>query len=298
MKSPIQSPLTSPSSPTLIHLYLSGFSGKMGQALQSEIQFQNQSTSDFQIIPMDRVKFLNEIHTTDIVIDFSHPTRSLELVQKLLEHFQGLSLQSSTPHTHSPKTLVIGTTGFDKLLSKQDLILFNSELIQLSKFLPVLKASNFSIPFYCWLEQLKNTVHTLQSSQQKILEIKIIETHHIHKKDSPSGTALWISSVLEPLFKNILIESHRQGEVLGIHEVVIKTIDETLYFKHEVHSRQTFARGALEAALFLSQLAQISQNTTQNAAPQKDFQKIFIPHKILTMDEFIRLRIHPSTRYN
>jgi 4-hydroxy-tetrahydrodipicolinate reductase len=76
----------------------------------------------------------------------------------------------------------------------------------------------------------------------------IHETHHVHKKDAPSGTALawqqWLNIDCD-------IKSHRKGDIKGIHELILATADETISLKHEVHNRAVFAKGAIWAANFL-----------------------------------------------
>jgi 4-hydroxy-tetrahydrodipicolinate reductase len=73
----------------------------------------------------------------------------------------------------------------------------------------------------------------------------IHETHHTDKKDAPSGTAL---SWAQWLNKDAQISSSRIGDVKGIHELHIKTANESIYLKHEAHDRKLFAEGAVWAA--------------------------------------------------
>lgn len=73
----------------------------------------------------------------------------------------------------------------------------------------------------------------------------IHETHHTEKKDAPSGTAL---SWQQWLNKEVQISSSRVGDVKGIHELHIKTANESIYLKHEAHDRKLFAEGAIWAA--------------------------------------------------
>lgn len=73
----------------------------------------------------------------------------------------------------------------------------------------------------------------------------IHETHHTDKKDAPSGTAL---SWQKWLNKEARISSSRIGDVKGIHELHIKTANESIYLKHEAHDRKLFAEGAVWAA--------------------------------------------------
>ncbi len=79
-------------------------------------------------------------------------------------------------------------------------------------------------------------------------EFHIHETHHVHKKDAPSGTAL---SWQKWLGKKSTISSIREGDVKGIHELHIKTENESIFLKHEAHNRKLFAEGAVWAAKYL-----------------------------------------------
>lgn len=82
----------------------------------------------------------------------------------------------------------------------------------------------------------------------------IHETHHTEKKDAPSGTAL---SWEKWLNKDAQISSSRIGDVKGIHELHIKTVNESIYLKHEAHDRKLFAEGAIWAAKKLLNDAEI-----------------------------------------
>lgn len=76
----------------------------------------------------------------------------------------------------------------------------------------------------------------------------IHEIHHTEKKDAPSGTAL---SWKDWLGHDARISSRRIGDVNGIHELHIKTLNESIYLKHEAHDRKLFAEGAIWAAELL-----------------------------------------------
>lgn len=79
-------------------------------------------------------------------------------------------------------------------------------------------------------------------------QFHIHEVHHVHKKDAPSGTAL---SWKDWLGKDATISSDRQGDVKGIHNLHLKTKGESIYLKHEAHSRSIFAEGAIWTANYL-----------------------------------------------
>ena len=96
-------------------------------------------------------------------------------------------------------------------------------------------------------------------------EVTISETHHIHKKDAPSGTAITLAEgIIGSLDRKsgwvnnptgdgalIAVESIREGEVPGIHSVVYESEDDRLEIRHTIKNRRTLAMGAVIAAEFL-----------------------------------------------
>jgi 4-hydroxy-tetrahydrodipicolinate reductase len=87
-------------------------------------------------------------------------------------------------------------------------------------------------------------------------KVSISETHHIHKLDAPSGTAITLQEQIvekgERRKENVPIASFREGEVPGTHTVVYDSEIDTITLTHEAHSRKGLALGALLAAEFLS----------------------------------------------
>jgi 4-hydroxy-tetrahydrodipicolinate reductase len=136
------------------------------------------------------------------------------------------------------KPLVIGTTGHSP---------DNHKLIeQAASSLPILFAPNFSFGMTVCLE----AVAFLAKQLRNFCTIDITETHHQHKKDKPSGTALALSQALN-LESPPPIHSIREGEILGEHTVTFFCEGEKITLNHTVQSRNAFAKGALKAAQFL-----------------------------------------------
>ena len=84
---------------------------------------------------------------------------------------------------------------------------------------------------------------------------QIFERHHVHKKDAPSGTAIAIQRTMREAAvtsENIEIVSFREGEVVGMHEVVLESAADRIYLCHDAKSRQGFADGAVRAAEWLA----------------------------------------------
>jgi 4-hydroxy-tetrahydrodipicolinate reductase len=81
---------------------------------------------------------------------------------------------------------------------------------------------------------------------------QIFERHHAQKKDAPSGTALQLQGLIrEASGKELEIISFREGEVVGMHEIVLDSPHDTIYLCHDAKSRRGFAEGAVRAAEWL-----------------------------------------------
>jgi 4-hydroxy-tetrahydrodipicolinate reductase len=160
----------------------------------------------------------------DVAIDFSQPGA----VEKICR----AALQGRHP-------LVIGTTGHSP---EQRRIIEET-----AKSLPIVFASNFSVGV--------NALFALTGRAAEVLgdefDLEIIETHHVMKKDAPSGTAKTLADILKQARKSdkeIPIQSIREGEVVGEHTVIFAGAGERLELVHRAQSRETFAKGALRAA--------------------------------------------------
>ncbi len=131
------------------------------------------------------------------------------------------------------KGLVIGTTG----LSSEDLACIQAA----AREIPIVLSPNFSVGVALCLQ----AIATL-SQQLGQVHIDITETHHLHKKDKPSGTALAFAQATQQ--EHIPIHSIRTGEVVGEHLIRFQWGEESIELKHTAHSRDVFALGALQAA--------------------------------------------------
>lgn len=154
----------------------------------------------------------------DVVIDFSAPEGTRKAIAM-------------------GKPLVCGTTGLSKEIFK--------EMDQLAKQVPVLYSPNFSLGMALFFEILEKMGKKL--NQFSTLQIE--ETHHTEKRDKPSGTALRLCELLAGDPAEIV--SNRVGDVAGTHQVDFLFDRERLSIRHEAHSREAFAEGALQAAKFL-----------------------------------------------
>lgn len=171
-----------------------------------------------------KLKQTDKVSKADVIIDFSNH----EAFDKNLEE----ALKNKT-------AFVCGTTGLsDKQFKK---------LSKASKKIPVLWASNMSMGVNV-LNQMIKSLRALRD-----YDFVIDETHHVHKKDSPSGTAITIQKHLEKAIKKKVskVISHREGEVFGQHKVVVTGPEETILIQHDALNRTVFAKGAVTCAKWI-----------------------------------------------
>ncbi|WP_316358040.1 4-hydroxy-tetrahydrodipicolinate reductase [Candidatus Neptunichlamydia sp. REUL1] len=128
---------------------------------------------------------------------------------------------------------VLGTTGWSK-----------DEILPIVKKrkIPFLYAPNFSIGMALFRKMAK-----LGESLFKGYEIEGVETHHVEKKDAPSGTALRLMEEIEGL----KFTSIRRGEEVGTHQIMFHSQGESVELTHRAHDRKVFARGAILSAEWL-----------------------------------------------
>jgi len=139
------------------------------------------------------------------------------------------------------KALVLGTTGLSDLqLQKVD---------EISKVVPVVFSPNMSVG----VNVLFGILPELAKKLGPDYHIEIVEAHHRAKKDSPSGTAKKFAQVLnEATKRDIPTHSIRLGDIIGDHTVIFCGNSERIEVKHQAHSRDLFALGALKAAKWIA----------------------------------------------
>lgn len=135
--------------------------------------------------------------------------------------------------------LVSGTTGLSE--SQRD------ALVAAGRTIPIVWASNFSLGVVVLEDLIRRAAQALPG-----WSAQITETHHVHKKDAPSGTALTLAKAHAAVSGAMpAIESIREGEVIGDHRIRFEGPGERLELRHHAVDRDIFARGALEAAVRL-----------------------------------------------
>jgi 4-hydroxy-tetrahydrodipicolinate reductase len=139
--------------------------------------------------------------------------------------------------------VVVGTTGWHAALPEM------AKLAE-SRGTGLLWSSNFSTGVNIFLEIARRAGELMKDSPA--FDARIRETHHTRKKDAPSGTAIAIEKAAkETLGRDIPIESIREGDVVGTHELTFDGEFEQIALTHTARDRRVFAEGALRAAEWL-----------------------------------------------
>jgi 4-hydroxy-tetrahydrodipicolinate reductase len=203
---------------------------------------------EFKISVPDDVLVTNSmralLEVCDVVIDFSAPVATQELCEEALKN---------------PTALVVATTGFTA--HQQNL------LTEASKEMPVLYASNMSAGIALLKQLVEQVAATLTD-----FDIEIVEQHHRHKVDAPSGTALTLGEFaakgrgldLDAVRVSgrdgqigarskdeIAVMALRGGDIVGRHTVGFYNDGEFLELNHTATSRETFSKGAIRSAKWL-----------------------------------------------
>ncbi len=196
----------------------------MGQAIASLID----AADDLQLAGLwRRGEDLDEIVAkADVLVDFSLP----EAIDEIL----AAAVNRSCP-------LVCGVSG----LAEEQMDAISAA----AGHVPLVYDRNMSLG----VAVLTRSVREAAASLGEEFGVRISEVHHVHKLDSPSGTALKLGEAVESgqQGSEIYYESERRGEVPGDHDVVFTSPNEVLSFSHSVTTRDVFADGALRAARWI-----------------------------------------------
>ncbi|MFA9381553.1 MAG: 4-hydroxy-tetrahydrodipicolinate reductase [Acetanaerobacterium sp.] len=232
-------------------IILSGCNGAMGRviadciaprsdcAIVAGIDINTARYADFEVY--DRPNKL--IADADVIIDFSHPTALAPLLD--------MAVDRKLP-------IVVCTTG----LLQEHLDAMKNASAQI----PVFHSGNMSLGINLMIALAKKAAAILGND----FDIEIIEKHHNRKLDAPSGTALMIANAVNETLDNrcryeydrhvrrekrpkneIGIHAVRGGSIVGEHEVLFAGPDEIVSITHSARSRDVFATGAINSALFL-----------------------------------------------
>jgi len=241
-----------------LRVVIYGSKGRMGQAL---IAATKENPTLELAGTIDSGDALDVIASCDAVIDFTHADATPPALQKCME---------------LGKIIVIGTTGHSNEIRNQ--------IAEASKSIPVIFSPNYSVGV--------NTLFWLTKKAAEILgtdyDAEVIEVHHRLKKDAPSGTARRLVEVLDEAYdldyekdtrhgrvgmpgertrSEVGVHAVRGGDVVGDHTVMLAAPGDRLELIHRASSRETFARGALRAALW-------ARDTKKNASGLYDMQDV------------------------
>lgn len=217
-----------------IRLLVHGASGRMGRAVlrlaAADPRFKvvaavSRAGADLEGAPGLAAAAMESAPDFDLAIDFSLPEAFDAVLTMCLNREAGL---------------VSGTTGLDP--AQRDRLELASTRIE------ILWASNFSLGVAVLEELVKRASAALPD-----WPLSLVETHHVHKKDAPSGTALTLARAAQSVTGRApAIKSIREGEVVGIHRLRFAGPGETLELGHMAGDRDLFARGALQAAALVA----------------------------------------------
>ncbi len=236
-----------------IKLIICGYRGHMGQVVNTLAS----ESDDYEVVAgfdriatqkNDTIPIFSDFATcnvdADIIIDFS----SSFVTDKLLDYCTA----TKTP-------LVLCTTGLSEATELK--------VIETSKVVPVFKSANMSLGINIINNLLKKVSPLLYDTN---FDIEIIEKHHNQKVDAPSGTAYLLADSIrdsldsKPVYNydrsqtrekrtrnEIGMHALRGGTIVGEHSVIYAGQNEVIEFKHEAHSREVFANGAVNAGRFI-----------------------------------------------
>ncbi|MGH9502600.1 MAG: 4-hydroxy-tetrahydrodipicolinate reductase [Terriglobales bacterium] len=168
-----------------------------------------------------------KLRNVDAVLDFTVPQAVLPNIEACVK---------------AGKNMVVGTTGwYGDLERVRELVATNTT--------GFLYAANFSIGINLLFEAARTAAGILQHQYSG----QIFERHHAQKKDAPSGTAVTLQKIIRDASgKELEITSFREGDVVGMHEIVLDSPNDTIYLCHDSKSRRGFAEGAVRATEWLA----------------------------------------------
>ena len=210
----------------MIKICVSGSIGKMGSRI-AELAKEDpdlRTCGAFDVVEENPEQF---IETAECLIEFTTPQATMEHLALCEKH---------------KKAMVIGTTG----LSDAD----REKIKAASAEIPIVFSPNMSIGV--------NLLFKIAADAAKILgpdyNVEIVEAHHVHKKDAPSGTAKEIARIVKDVKGDveIPIESVREGETVGEHTVTFESNVDLIEITHSAKTRDIFVKGALAAAKFVA----------------------------------------------
>jgi 4-hydroxy-tetrahydrodipicolinate reductase len=165
----------------------------------------------------------------DVVVDFTAPFCAVSHIEACVAE---------------GKNMVVGTTGWHEEIDRIRKLVEN-------RGTGFVHGTNFSVGINLFFDVARAAAAALQHNYSG----QIFERHHVQKKDAPSGTAIAIQRAIREASgqgDSLEITSFREGDVVGLHEVVLDSAVDKIYLCHDAKSRQGFADGALRAAEWIA----------------------------------------------
>ena len=218
----------------MIKLGIAGVCGKMGRRIfdlaSMDKDFEINFALEKKATPMigkdlGKLKISSNsdgVFLVDVFIDFTTPEATETNLDYIARH---------------KKALVLGTTGLNDAQIKK--------VEDISKVVPVVFSPNMAVGVNVLFSILPEMAKKLGADYN----IEIVEAHHKGKKDAPSGTAKKFAQILaDATKKEIPTHAIRLGDIVGDHTIIFCGNSERIEIKHQAHSRDLFALGALKAA--------------------------------------------------
>lgn len=223
----------------MINLAISGCLGRMGQSI-AQLALEDK---DFKITalleregyptpataPVPGISIstsLDALKGSEVLIEFTTPEATIKHLAACVQY---------------DVKMVIGTTGMDSTQAEA--------VKKASQKIPIVFSSNMSIGVNVCFKLLE----MLSAKTPAAYEARMVEAHHIHKKDAPSGTAKTMAEIIAKASPKKVkdIQSIREGEIIGDHKVIFESAEDVITIEHHAKTRAMFAKGALLAAKFL-----------------------------------------------
>jgi 4-hydroxy-tetrahydrodipicolinate reductase len=207
----------------MIKIAISGSKGKMGSSIM-ELAGHDKALEISGVFDMgDAAEPIIEV--CDCLIEFTTPEATMDHLDLCAKH---------------KKPVVIGTTN----LSEAE----KGRIKELSREIAIIFSPNMSVGVNLLFKMVKDASKILGAEYS----VDIVEAHHVHKKDSPSGTAKEMARIVKEARPDVEvpIESVREDEIVGEHTITFDGPLDTLEITHSAKTRDIFAKGALEAAKF------------------------------------------------
>ena len=230
-----------------MRIILAGYTGHMGREVRLSAERAKETEIVCGVDPMapegteNCFRAFSECTAkADVIIDFSH--------HSMTEDLTAFARKRNLP-------LVLATTG----QTEEEKEMIRSAAVEI----PVFLAANYSLGIAVLTDLVQRTLAFYPDA-----EVEIVERHHDRKLDAPSGTALSLFDAVRAVRpearavegrsgqgrrqpEDVGIHAIRMGNIVGVHEVIIGTQNESLTLSHQAYSRGVFADGSLKAARFL-----------------------------------------------